>query len=193
MTTGAARGSSPQFFERLYQNHSDPWHFAGSAYERGRYAAILHMLGRAHYGSAFEPGCSIGELSVQLAPRCDRLLATDVAPSAVARATQRCQPWPQVRTQVADLQQQIPTDYFDLILLCEIGYYFESTALCHIAQQLAQRLNPGGELLASHWLGHSADHRLHGDDVHGVLHRCLPLRWQRGSREPMFRIDAWER
>ena len=41
---------------------------------------------RERYASAFEPGCSIGVLTAQLAPRCDRLLACDVAAAAVESA-----------------------------------------------------------------------------------------------------------
>ena len=43
----------------------------------------------------FEIGCSIGVLTRQLAPRCDGLLAVDVADAALRQAEERCedQPW----------------------------------------------------------------------------------------------------
>jgi hypothetical protein len=54
-------------FEALYHGNPDPWNFVGSAYERARYAATLAALPKSSYTSAFEPGCSIGELTARLA------------------------------------------------------------------------------------------------------------------------------
>ncbi len=79
------------------------------------------------------------------------------------------------------------------MIFSELGYYFSAARLKHIALQMAQHLEPGGELVAAHWLGISADHVLHGDEVHAVLAatlRCEPIGH---SRHAGFRIDAWRR
>jgi SAM-dependent methyltransferase len=90
MSWPARTACSPEAFETMYRQSRDPWNFATSEYERGRYRAILDALLRGSYRRAFEPGCSIGELTARLACRCDRIVATDVAPSAVALARERC-------------------------------------------------------------------------------------------------------
>ena len=67
---GLIRESSGEVFEALYRADPDPWRFASSTYEQGRYATLLRALQRDHYEYAFEPGCSIGEFTALLAPRC---------------------------------------------------------------------------------------------------------------------------
>ena len=69
----------------LYRDGADPWSFETSAYEARKRAVTLASLPHGRYRRAFEPGCSIGTLTEQLADRCDRLLAADVSERAVAR------------------------------------------------------------------------------------------------------------
>jgi trans-aconitate methyltransferase len=74
------------------ETRRDLCNFAPSEYEyeRDRCQATTAALMRRRYAEAFEPGCSSGELTAQLARFCVHITATDAAPSAVARARQRC-------------------------------------------------------------------------------------------------------
>jgi len=49
----------------------------------------------------------------------------------------------------------------------------------------------GAVLIAAHWLGSSPDHKLHGDEVHGVLEGLPGLRLRARERYDGFRIDKW--
>jgi len=185
-------------FEALYRRNPDPWDFATSSYERHRYAETLNALQRDRYGAAFEPGCSVGEFTALLAARCDRLLAVDVAPTAVARARARCAQLPQVELRCADLWQadlwqETPDQCFDLLVFAEIGYYVGPQQLADFATRVGTQLADLGEFVAVHWLGHSKDHRLHGDAVHEILRENLSLQWLGGIRHPGFRIDTWRK
>jgi SAM-dependent methyltransferase len=182
-------------FEAKYRAAADPWHFADSAYERGRYEATLQALTRPRFAKAFEPACSVGVLTQALAVRCDEVDACDIAPSAVARARQRCGGLANVRIEHADIARDMPSGPFELIVFSELGYYFRREALAEIADALVDRMVPGGELVAVHWLGCSDDHILHGDDVHEVLASRLQTRgtWVKGSRHTDFRLDLWRR
>ncbi len=187
-----SNAQSRAFFESQYHRSPDPWNFARSAYETDRYRATLSALSRLRYGRAYEPGCSVGVLTAALAPRCDYVLACDIAAAAVERARARCKDFPHVDIEQRDVADP-PQQTFDLIVFSEIGYYFHPTALRRVALALANRLEPGGEFIAVHWLGHSADHVLHGDEVHAVLAANIPFEWLSGSRHPGFRIDSWRR
>jgi trans-aconitate methyltransferase len=182
---------SPPAFEARYRADPDPWNYAASAYERNKYELTLRALSRESYRFAFEPACSIGELTVLLAQRCEHLLATDVSPTAVERARQRCAHLGNVTVECRDLRTQPQGQSFDLVVLSEVGYYFGADMLRNIGRRLAGALMAGGELLAVHWLGHSADHVLHGHEVHTILLRSLPLRHTLDERHPGFRIDVW--
>lgn len=183
--------TSTEAFEAKYREQPDPWNFRASPYERDRYARVLSALGRPRYANAFEPGCSIGEFTAELARRCDRVTATDVSPTALERARGRCSTLSNVRFHRCDIGEEIPDERFDLIVVSEIAYYFDCLTLMRIADQLQRALLPGGELIASHWLGHSVDHVLHGDAVHEILSMTLALRHRASSRYQGFRLDCW--
>jgi SAM-dependent methyltransferase len=182
---------SRAFFETLYQGSSDPWQFASSSYELNRYQATLHSLSQASYRRGFEPGCSVGVLTAALAQRVVHLIACDIADTAVACAKERCRDLNHVEIYQRDASEGPPEGTFDLIVFSELGYYFSADRLGLIARQMAGGLEPGGEFVAVHWLGHSPDHVLHGDAVHEVLAESLPCEWIGGSRQAGFRIDSW--
>ena len=94
--------TSQEFFDALYAHSPDPWGFANAPFEVGRYEHLIDMLGGETFARAFEPGCSIGELTWRLAARCHSLLAIDISPLAVTRARARCAHLPH-ETPSADL------------------------------------------------------------------------------------------
>ncbi len=186
---------SPEAFENRYSENPDPWNYRASPYERGKYQITLESLSRPRFAHAFEPACSIGELTAMLAARCGRLLATDVSTTAVQRARARCAGLHNVRVECCDLRTDLeahtPGQGFDLIVFSEVGYYFDVESLAALARRLADNLCPQGELIAVHWRGHSADHVLHGDEVHRCLLSTLPLQHRLGDHHPGFRLDSW--
>ena len=185
--------TSREFFEAMYRRDADPWDFASSEYEQGRYRAILAALDGHRYARAFEPGCSIGVLTEGLAGLCDRVDAMDLSPSAIEQAKRRCHDLKNVHLTSGSLAEAMPEGEFDLMVLSEIGYYFEELRLQEIAERLVDRLQPGGHLLAAHWLGESADHVLSGDQVHEVLGRVAGLSRVRSEQHEGFRLEVWER
>ena len=81
----------------------------------------------------------------------------------------------------------------DLIVFSELGYYFERDVLAELIDRLLGALLPGGEFLACHWLGSSADHRLHGDDVHHIIGGRPGIEPTIVQRHEDFRIESWAR
>src|ERR1700728_2625013 len=94
---------SPAAFEARYVGGRDPWSFGKNVYELGRYRAILASLRRSAYETVYEPGCSIGVLTQQLAAIAERVIATDFAPSATLQAQTRCADHPNVHILCADV------------------------------------------------------------------------------------------
>jgi len=180
-------------FEELYRADADPWSFATSWYEQRRYDVTIACLPQARYRRAFEPGCAIGELTRRLATRCDELLAIDAAPTAVAEATARCRPLRNVRVGLGQVPADWPSGRFDLVVLSEIGYYFDREALAQLRDVAIASLEPDGTLLAVHWRGFSEVHLLPGDVVHDCLAEGGGLHHLVGHREEAFVLDAWVR
>jgi len=183
---------APEAFEALYRSREDPWDFATAPSEQRRYDVLETMLARPRYSSGYEPGCSVGVLTRRLAARCDRLRAIDVSPTAVARARRRCREQPGVTIEVGSLASDA-TGGHDLVVLSEIGYYFEGAALTAALDRVIGALRPGGTLAACHWTAFSPDHPIRGQVVHAHLH----LRWDlipvAHHREPHHVLDLWER
>ncbi len=116
--------TSRTYFEDMYKGDPDPWGFASRGYERRKYDLTIASLPLAHYGSVYEPGCSIGVLTEKLAHRCDRLLGSDIIPAALRQAVTRTKQLPHVRVEYRPIPEAWPEEQFDLIVLSEIAYYF---------------------------------------------------------------------
>ena len=185
--------TSAEFFEKKYRENQDPWDFARSEYERSRYDAIITALGMQRYERAFEPGCSVGELTWRLATRCGHLDAMDITSIAIERARHRCSELSNVTFHVGGLPHQIPKGMSDLIVFSEIGYYFDEASLQRLGNALISRIRTSGTLLAAHWLGTSKDHLLSGDRVHEILEELDGLRLEHSERHAGFRLDRWMR
>ncbi len=178
-------------FDARYRASHDPWDFQTSPYERRRYEITVASLPRRHYERAFEPACSIGELSALLAPRCGELLALDASPTAVRTARNRLARLPQVHVAEGELPGAWPEAQFDLIVFSELGYYFPVDELDVLIRKCQASLTPEGHLVAVHWRGTSADHLLGGDAVHERFARVFGVPEVR-HEETQFRLELWE-
>jgi SAM-dependent methyltransferase len=159
----------PGHFRERYSASPDPYRLADRWYEARKYAITVALLPRERYGTAFEPGCSIGVLTERLASRCDRLLSCDAIPDAVAAARSRTAALPGVRVEQRVVPGEWPMGSFDLIVFSEILYYFDDADLQQMLRLGLLALRPGGHLVAAHWRHHAPDHPRGGDDVHRIL------------------------
>jgi SAM-dependent methyltransferase len=181
----------PNSFRSYYAASDDPWGMAERWYEARKYALSLALLPRERYGTAFEPGCSIGVLTAQLAARCDRLLACDAVPAAVALATARTAGLPGVRIEQRAIPGQWPPSSFDLIVFSELLYYFGDADLKQVLRLAVGALRPDGQLLAVHWRHPSANDPRTGDDVHQALAAHPRLARLAEYRDPDFIAEVY--
>jgi hypothetical protein len=98
--------TSRAYFEQMYSGNVDPWEFESSGYEQRKYAVTVACLPRVRYRSAYEPGCSVGVLTELLASRCDRLLCSDIIPTALQRAEARLRRRPHVSFEERSIPDQ---------------------------------------------------------------------------------------
>lgn len=159
----------PDYFRERYAASPDPYGLAERWYEARKYALSVAMLPRQRYGTAFEPGCSIGVFTAQLAGRCDRLLACDAVAGAVESARARTAELPGVRVEQRVVPKEWPSRSFDLIVFSELLYYFDDTDLNELLRLGAGALRADGHLLAVHWRHPAPDHPFTGDQVHELL------------------------
>lgn len=178
------------YFDGLYAADDDPWSLRSRWYEQRKYALTTAVLPQARYADALEVGCSVGELTAALAPRCDRLTAWDVSAAAVERARARTSGLAGVRVE----QRSMPGDPLppsDLLVLSEVLYYLGPGDLAEVLRQLPGAVRPGGTLVAVHWRHPVADYPQTGDAVHAALRAGLD--WPRVAvhEEPDFLLDCW--
>jgi SAM-dependent methyltransferase len=179
----------------MYSASPDPWGFSSRWYEQRKYAISAALLPSRRYQNAFEAGCSIGVFTAELAPRCDRLLACDLSPVAVAAAAERTACHPHVRVE----RRTMPGDWprqaggFDLIVLSEVLYYFGGTDLDRMLELTISALRPGGTLLAVHWRHPVAEYPCGGEEVHDALGGRAGLTRLVDHREPDFIAEVYLR
>ncbi len=156
------------YFHEIYDRDPDPWRFESSWYEQRKYSLTMAALTAPRYRSAFEPGCSVGILSALLAERCDRLLATDIVPAVIRRAAERSNGSAHARIELQAIPEEWPKDWFDLVVLSEIAYYFDRGTLNEIAALLIATTTPGATVVGVHWRG-ITNYPLTGDEAHAII------------------------
>jgi SAM-dependent methyltransferase len=181
---------SRRHFERLFDNSGDPWNFSESEYEQAKYQATLAAIGDG-YRSALEVGCSIGVFTRLLAARCSRLIAIDIAETALQAARKRCSDLPQVEFRRMALPRQLPSGDFDLIVLSEVGYYWTLDNLDRFVAWVLESLVSGGVFAFVHWTGET-DYPLTGDQVHDRILDVTrgSLRSRANARHQSYRLDV---
>jgi SAM-dependent methyltransferase len=185
----------PSHFDSLYRADLDPWKFETSAYEADKYAATIAALPKSCYRSVLEIGGSIGVLTERLADRAEKLLSIDVSKLAQDRAVERCRHLPKVEFQIMEVPKQFPDRTFDLILVSEVGYYWNWEDLRATQQRIIESLEPGGHLLLVHWILYEKDHPLSGDEVHEAFLELSPIHFEHllGKGGEQYRLDLFER
>lgn len=187
-------GSLPgEYFDALYATDADPWGLSDRWYEQRKYACTLAALPQQRYHRGYEPGCSIGVLTALLAPRCDRLLATDVSSAALSTAGSRLASFCHVEVEQRRVPEQWPAGSFDLITISELGYYFGEHDLQRLWDAALTALEPGGTLLAVHWRHPVADYPQTGDTVHASLAAQPSLARMVTHVEEDFRLEVYVR
>ena len=183
--------NAQDYFAGLYQRSDDPWLLRERWYERRKRALTLAALPDEHYRRAYEPGCANGELTVELAPRCDMLLAADLNPAAVELARERVAHLQHVRVEQRAMPDDWPHGEFDLIVISEVAYYLNERQLAGLIARLTASLAKGGTLIACHWRRPIAGWPHSGDHVHDALRATLALPRLSHYQDDDMVLDAW--
>ena len=189
-----ARSLDPGYFEAMYRADADPWGFATSAYEHAKYDATLSALGDERAKRALEVGCAIGVLTARLAQHCDSLLSVDVSETALAAARERCAGLAHVELRRLSLPAETPAGGFDLVVLSEVAYYWDSDDLDRMGARLQAMVMPGGRVLLVHWTGEtdypkSADQAV--EELEGAAGPSFTVILR--QRADAYRLDLWRR
>nr|WKF60845.1 hypothetical protein HUO10_005367 [Paraburkholderia busanensis] len=187
--------SAARYFNDLYRSSDDPWSLRDGWYEKRKRALTLAMLPRPRYRNAFEPGCSNGELTVELATRCDALLAVDLHERAVQLARKRIAGAANVRIAQGTVPRDWPHDAgpFDLIVISEVAYYLDTAELRALAACISTSLTPDGTFLACHWRRPFAEALASADAAHALFDACCNLSHLTHHEDGDLRIDLWSR
>ena len=180
------------YFEEMYRASDDPWEFGTSPYEQRKYAVTVASLPRLRYRSAYEPGCSIGVLTELLATRCDRLLSSDIIPSALQQAEARLRRKSHVWLEERSIPEQWPSGPFDLVVLSEIAYYFDEADLGRIMTCVMESTMRCAHVVGVHWRGET-NYPLTGERSHEIIAETPGLVTVVHHREQEFVLDIWEK
>ena len=165
-------------FDDLYRRDSDPWRVRSSFYEQRKLALLLACLNAPRYRSVWDPASGVGELATRLAPRTERLLATDASAEAVALTRRHCAGLGQVEVGAHTLPAPPASSgpAFDLVVLAEFVYYLDADDRAATWAMLDAVTAAEAEILSVHWRHHPDDAWLSGQDVQAEVVEALTAR-----------------
>lgn len=178
------------YFDRLYGESADPWDFAGRWYEARKRQLLLACLPRERFRSAFEPGCSTGHVTVELADRCDEVLATDVTDEALRTARSQVAGHPGVRVERLRVPDEWPPGRFELVVLSELAYYLDEDRARALGAAAAGSLTSDGVVVLCHWRHPVDDYPLSGDRAQELVRSSTGLAVQVSHVEEDFLLDV---
>lgn len=184
--------AAPQaHFERLYGHSADPYAVRTRWYEQRKRALLLASLPRQRFRRCYEPGCGNGELTAELAARCDSVLAADFSAQALRVARQRTAALAQVQLAQHVLPDQWPlTEQFDLVVLSEVLYFLPVDAVRRVARHCARSLASDGTLVACDWRADFAGRATATAQVHAELAQ-IGLWTAVAHEEEDFSLKVW--
>ena len=141
-----------EFSEGLWQR-GDVWEFDTSDFERARFTRTMEVLDGTRYPRVLELGCGAGHFTRLLARLADRIVAFDIAPSAIARARAA-----EAETTIIDYRVGNAMDYgwrsddpWDLIVMndtmCYLGWLYPFFDVAWFASEIHAAIRPGGHFL----------------------------------------------
>lgn len=154
------------FFEELWKQ-GDPWELESSEFEQAKYVRQLGMINDRRYTRVLEIGCGAGRFTQLLSTTADRVVAIDVAPTAIGRALNTGTKPGAIDFCVANIM-----DYdfraegsWDLIVMSETIYYlgwlYPFFDVAWLAAELFAATCVGGRFLMANTQDGVEDHLLH--------------------------------
>jgi SAM-dependent methyltransferase len=141
-----------EFAEGLWRR-GDVWEFDTSEFERARWARLIEILDGARYPRVLELGCGAGHFTRQLTRVADRIVAFDIAPSAIAQARA-------AETGATTIDYRIGNAIdcgwradgpWDLVVMnetiCYLGWLYPFFDIGWFASEIHAAVRPGGRFL----------------------------------------------
>jgi SAM-dependent methyltransferase len=151
------------FFEEIW-SQGDFWQLESSELNQASFASQRSLIDDRRYGRVLELGCGAGLFTNQLAEIADRVVALDVAPSAIDQARARGLDPDVVDFRVANIMD---FDYraegpWDLVVMSETIYYlgwlYPMFEVCWLGSELFGATADGGRLLMANTYGARKDY-----------------------------------
>jgi SAM-dependent methyltransferase len=156
------RRAQDETFEEAWRA-GDPWDLENSALDQQSYGRQLALIGDRRYERVLEIGCAAGAFTRRLAPLADRVVAVDVAPSAIERAREDVPA--NVEFRVGDVMELDPVGDgpWELVVMSEtiyyVGWLYTFYEVAWLAEQVFESTSAGGRFLMANTYG-GASHAL---------------------------------
>ena len=176
-----------EFSEGLWRR--DVWEFDTSDFDRARWARVIDVLDGARYPRVLELGCGAGHFTRLLARLADRIVAFDIAPSAIARARAA-----ETDATTIDYRVGNAMDYgwradgpWDLVVMndtmCYLGWLYPFFDVAWLASEIHAAVRPGGRFLMANAMDAQYDKLLLPYIIRTYRDLCLNVGFQLAREE----------
>lgn len=185
-------------FDAHYKRYTNPFSLKGKKYEKQKLSDTLRLISAPHIEIAIDYGCGIGDASIALSGRANRILSIDGSAVALERLGARIMgrrlknielrhatiddPWPIATAERADL-----------ILASEVLYYLSASELRAIGPLFRSSLRDEGRMLTCHYRKPFHDRILENEEVHHILVCSMGVVIDKISPADHYDLIVWKK
>jgi SAM-dependent methyltransferase len=179
-----------EFFEALHRKNEEPFSYSIRAVEQLRHEWIVERVGALARGRVLDLGCSRGQLTASLAELPVQLTAVDVAPSALAAATERARRRPVGFLAGSAMALPIGSGQMDFIVAAD-GIYswnLDARERDRCLSEIRRVLAPAGRVLFTE---HTRSRRF-GEFVQQIARNGFAIEWVDYLYDrPWYQVESW--
>jgi SAM-dependent methyltransferase len=151
-----------EFAEGLWRR-GDIWEFDTSEFDRARWTRVIEVLDGERYSRVLELGCGAGHFTRPLTRLADRIVAFDIAPSAIARARAVEGDGTTIDYRIGNVMDcgWRAEGPWDLVVMndtiCYLGWLYPFFDVAWFASEIHAAVRPGGRFLMANAMDEQYD------------------------------------
>lgn len=183
-------------FDDQYAITRSPFSLESADYERDKLEKMISFIPEHPIDRAIDYGCGIGDATIALSERAERLISVDSSRLALRMlsARLRARSLHNISLRRASLSEPwpiAPSERAELIVASEVLYYLEPDELSLMIESFIRCLNRNAILITCHYRLHFHDRLVSNHEIHQSIASYDHMAISRSFRTDCYDLIAW--